>query len=51
MQTVNRLVDMLETSDTNVQTKVDRFSSSRGIEELGENPFVSVGHQWCYLLS
>ena len=36
---MNRLVDMLEESE--VQTKVTRFSSKEGIVGLGESPFVS----------
>ena len=36
---MNRLVDMLEESE--VETKVTRFSSKEGIVGLGESPFVS----------
>ena len=42
MQTINRLVDMLDSGEQRVETKVSRFSSTEGISGLGDNPFVSV---------
>ena len=39
IQTMGRLVDLLE--NAGVQTKVERFISSEGVNGLGKNPFVS----------
>ena len=42
IQTMRRLIEMLEENDEHIQIKVDRFLSSEGIGGLGEQPFVCI---------
>ena len=42
IQTMNRLMKMLEGEYEDIQIKVDRFLSSEGIDGLGDQPFVNI---------
>ena len=42
IQTMNRLVSLLENAEPRVETKVERFSSSEGVTMLGEHLFVRI---------
>ena len=41
---MTRLVNMLESSEDDIEISVERFRAPVGVSELGEQPFVSVMH-------
>ncbi len=42
MQPMTRLVNMLESSEDDIEIIVERFRAPMGVSELGEQPFVST---------